>query len=190
MHFAIDLNKIGAAQLLLENENIDVNAFSNEKGYEHTLKSSGGEKEVKKLEEKTPLYFAIEKGYYEIVKLLVNHKNIDINKKSIIYIWTNTISSDKEEDKKEEEEDRRDLIHKNEEEEEYLSENEGKFEQGVKEVDKEETVLHLAVSKGKIKIIKLLSQKSIDVNITDKQGRKPIELTHNEKILSLFNQLT
>lgn len=68
---------------------------------------------------------------------------------------------------------------------------EEKYEKGVKKIDKEETPLHLAVVKGNIDIIELLlSHKNIDVNITDKQGRKPIELTHKEEIISLFNQLT
>ena len=127
------------------------------------------------------MYFAIEQGHYEIIKLLVEHNNIDINKKSKIYIWQNKIPSGKEEDD--------DIAYKNQEEEEDLNEEEEKYEQGVKEVDKEETALHMAVAKGKIKIIKLLlSNKNIDINITDKQGRKPIELTHKEKIISLFNQ--
>lgn len=54
----------------------------------------------------------------------------------------------------------------------------------MKEVDKEETALHFVVAKGKIKAIKiLLSHKNIYINIIDKKGRKPIELTHKEKII-------
>ena len=57
LHIAIDLNKIDAVRLLLENENIDVNIHSFEKRYEHTLKSSGGEIERKKLMEKNTIVF-------------------------------------------------------------------------------------------------------------------------------------
>ena len=56
-------------------------------------------------------------------------------------------------------------------------------------VDKEETALHRSVFKGKLDIIKLLlSQKNIDTNIKNKQGKKPMELNHKKKVLSLFNQ--
>lgn len=52
-------------------------------------------------------------------------------------------------------------------------------------------MLHLAVEKGDISIIKkLLSYKGIDVNIKDSLGKKPIEYTNDEQIIQLFNQFT
>lgn len=54
LHYALYLYNIDVeeVQLLLGNENIDVNAYSFLKEYEHTLTLSGGENEKKKLEEK------------------------------------------------------------------------------------------------------------------------------------------
>lgn len=54
---------------------------------------------------------------------------------------------------------------------------------------KEETSLHNAVFKGNMKIIQaLLNHKNIDINSIDKQMRKPIELSTNEDVKSLFNE--
>ena len=51
----------------------------------------------------------------------------------------------------------------------------------------EKTPLHLAVEKNYIKIIKiLLAHKNIDVDIEDKQGKKPIDYTSNNDIIKLL----
>ena len=48
--------------------------------------------------------------------------------------------------------------------------------------------LHLAIEKKYVEIIKLLLEnKKIDTDIKDRQLRKPIDCTANDKIKQLFN---
>ena len=54
---------------------------------------------------------------------------------------------------------------------------------------KSKVLLHQAVISEFIEIIKLLlNNKNIDLNITDESKKKPIELTDNEMIISLFTK--
>ena len=162
---AIERQSVEIVSLLLEYEGIDVNIRPLMiKSYYFGLDyEDGKEEEKKKLKKMTPLYLAVKNENTQIVQLLLNHKNIDVNKKSIVYSWKyNGV---------------------------FLDGVQHDEESKIKEVDKEETALHNAVSKGNIDITKLLlSNKNIDINATDKQGKKPIELTNNEEIKSLFNQ--
>ena len=49
--------------------------------------------------------------------------------------------------------------------------------------------MHEAITKGNLNIIKLLLRNAnIDVDVTDKQGKKPVELSDNKDIIALFNQ--
>ena len=47
--------------------------------------------------------------------------------------------------------------------------------------------LHFAVKKGNIEIINLLvSNANIDFEVTDKQGKRPIDITNNDTIKPLL----
>ena len=67
-----------------------------------------------------------------------------------------------------------------------------KIEDGKKEIKpkkKEETALHLAVKYSNIKIISaLLQNKSIDINVINGEGKKPIDLTNDKKIKTLLQK--
>ncbi|KAK8893061.1 hypothetical protein M9Y10_030323 [Tritrichomonas musculus] len=57
------------------------------------------------------------------------------------------------------------------------------------ENEEEKTALHLAVEKNNPSLIMiLLASKNINVNIKDEKGRKPIQLTDDEKIKALLNR--
>lgn len=68
LNIAIKEQRIEIIKLLLENENIDVNAKSFVRQKSQT-------------EEKTALHLAVEKGNQEIIKILLNQPKIDINAK-------------------------------------------------------------------------------------------------------------
>ena len=77
---------------------------------------------------------------------------------------------------------------RSEEEEENRREEEEEEKEREEVVDKDETALHEAVAKGNVHIVKLLlGNKNIDVNIIDKQGRKPADLSTKEEIIALIN---
>ena len=161
LYIAIVNDNVEIVQLLLGYEETDANIKSFYKSYGYSLNSEGKEKETKRFSEMTPLYFAIENGNDQIVQLLVENEKVDVNMKCSSYFW------------------------------EYKGiYMEGK-QQGdnskIEEIDKEETALHNAVAKEDLSAIKcLLNNKNIDVNIIDKQGRKPIELTNKNEIKSIF----
>lgn len=53
---------------------------------------------------------------------------------------------------------------------------------------KQRTPLHLAVENKNVKIIQLLlSDKKIDINTKDENGKIPIEYTENKEIIEMFN---
>lgn len=65
----------------------------------------------------------------------------------------------------------------------------GKEETETKIIEKNQTAFHYAVSLGDIDIITLLlNHKNIDINVINKQGKRPIELTNNEVIQSLIKK--
>ena len=165
LYIAIEKKYCEIVRLLLGNENIDVN----EKSLIKSCEIFGNHKRImeeEKSTELTPLYLAVENENCDIVQILIGHKNIDVNLKSVS-TCTNYVS-----------------IYKNVDEEQ----NEDEFKKIEK--SKEETSIHNAVSKGNMKIIQvLLNHKDIDINSIDKQMRKPIELSTNEDVRSLFNEL-
>ncbi|KAK8860425.1 LON peptidase N-terminal domain and RING finger protein 2 [Tritrichomonas musculus] len=163
LHMAIESENVEIVRLLLEYEGTDVNIQPIVKTFTYSYGDNGNEVERRKLKKMTPLYLAVEKNNVQIVQLLAEHKKVDINMKSVFYKW---IKESVYQEGFQQAED--DAI--------------------ITEVDKDETALHNAVSKGNIDIIKiLLGNKNIDVNVTDKQGRKPVELTDNDEIKALFN---
>ena len=55
--------------------------------------------------------------------------------------------------------------------------------------NEQKAVLHLAVEKGNLEIIKLLLKKEdIDVNIEDSHGKKPIDYSQNYEIKQLLSK--
>ena len=102
-----------------------------------------------------PLYIAIKKENYEIVKLLLSHENIDINKKYILSSKLNEIDNEKNYEE--------DFI---EEKIEDISSQNNKY----KDVDIdiywiEKTALHLAIKESNSQIVQLLiNNPNIDVN--------------------------
>ena len=164
LFIAIELNDADLVSYLLKNKNINVNLKSMTKSYIFYINREKEEIEEKNLMIVTPLYFAVEKGSYEIVKLLLNHKKIDVNMKSIKYSFRSQKKYYAEAQQQEEEEDI------------------------IEEDDNEETALHNAVKKGDVNIVKLLlKNKNIDVYETDSQGREPAEFCTDELSI-LFDQ--
>lgn len=106
------------------------------------------------------MYLAVDLGNIKIVQLLIDYEKIDVNIKSTHYEFLFEKFIDVENQQNKENSMNSDYI---------------------------ETALHNAVRKGNVDIIKLLlGNKNVDVNVIDKQGRKPIELTKNEEIINAF----
>ncbi|KAK8841463.1 hypothetical protein M9Y10_027081 [Tritrichomonas musculus] len=126
--------------------------------------------------EKTALYYAIEIGNTEAVNLLLSRKGLDINSKSLEVSYLKIALSKSEQ-----------LTIQ-----EKAPEIAKKIEDGKKEIKpkkKEETALHLAVKYSNIKIISaLLQNKSIDINVINGEGKKPIDLTNDKKIKTLLQK--
>ena len=114
------------------------------------------------MEEKSSLHIAVLNGNHEIVQLLIDQPNIDVNEKSIRKkIKIKRVESKQSADKN-------------------INEKEDKE-------DEENTALHIAVKNENILVIKLLLKcQKINSNIKDKQGKRPVDLTENQKIKSLF----
>ena len=76
LHYSIEKNKIDFVKLLLKNEKIDVNSLK-----KYMIISKGTDEPFisKKSYETTPLHTAILEENFEIVKLLLNNKKIDVN---------------------------------------------------------------------------------------------------------------
>ncbi|KAK8895179.1 hypothetical protein M9Y10_023621 [Tritrichomonas musculus] len=163
LYIAVKDNNVEIVKLLVGHGNIDVNMKSLVKKYEYSYNNKGKESEEKNITNLTPLYLAVKNENYEIVQLLINHKNIDINMKSYSYYWKYNgflIDGIQQEENKQ-------II------EECI----------------DETALHFAISKGNIQIIRaLLNHKNIDVNIVDMQNRRPIELTNQKEIIFLIKK--
>lgn len=163
LFLAVENNDSEIVQVLIGNENIDVNMKSLIKNYHFSSDTNRKEKEEKDFKEITPLYLAVQNDNIEIVKMLVEHKNIDINLKSSLYYWHCKGIFERE--------------------------NQQLIIEEIKEENKEETPLHIAVSKGNLNIIKtLLTNKNININATDNKERKPIELSEDKEIRSMLSQ--
>ena len=159
LHVAIENENDEIVSLLLKNDDIDVNTKSFYKTLNYFIQSNQ-EREEKKLEEFTPLYLAVDLGNIKIVQLLIDYKKIDANIKSTHYEF---------------------LFEK------FIDVENQQNKENSMNLDYIETALHNAVRKGNVDIIKLLlGNKNVDVNVIDKQGRKPIELTKNEEIINVF----
>ena len=76
-HFlAVEKKNVEIVKILLENDKLDINKFSNK-----YLKKDGKKEEYGKIEEyeKTALYLAVEKQNAEIIRLLIDNDKIDLN---------------------------------------------------------------------------------------------------------------
>ena len=159
LHVAIENENDEIVSLLLKNDDIDVNTKSFYKTLNYFIQSNQ-EREERKLEEFTPLYLAVDLGNIKIVQLLIDHEKIDVNIKSTHYEF---------------------LFEK------FIDVENQQNKENSMNLDYIETALHNAVRKGNVDIIKLLlGNKNVDVDVIDKQGRKPIELTKNEEIINVF----
>ena len=103
LHIAIENENIELIQLLLNTNNIDVNIKTYESfdlqrwvDYTNFCRDAVSYDKYFISTEKTALYIATEKNNLEIVKLLINHKDIQVNelsfvRKSLIELDTNFI---------------------------------------------------------------------------------------------------
>lgn len=132
---------------------------------------------VEEREEKPALYYAIETENFEVVKLLLSRKELDINSIMLNESHFKLNLSESEQLKIREK----------------ANENITKFINNFSPIYNKpkkivETSLHLAVRNKSIKIIDaLLKNKNINIKITNEKGEKPIDLTKDKKIIELFN---
>lgn len=165
LHYAVENGKEEMVKLLLSNNKIDVNMIS--KTMANIEWSPEAESKYESELDKTALHIAVENEKEEIVKMLLEHNDIDVNIpcKSTIVDFKWKINEDAGD--------------------QFSSDwaVNGHIKSDEKYSYKVKTALHLAVENGNIAIINLLlNNKNIDVNAKDDQGRKPIDLTDNEEI--------
>ncbi|KAK8888254.1 hypothetical protein M9Y10_039319 [Tritrichomonas musculus] len=121
------------------------------------------------MEEKSPLHLAVKWGKIEIINSLLERPELDINCKSFSKAYNNFTLTEAEISE---------FLLK------YPDADEMKI---VGEEEIQETSLHIAVKKENVKIINLLvCNANIDFEVTDKQGKKPIDITDNDTIKSLL----
>ncbi|KAK8867242.1 hypothetical protein M9Y10_010219 [Tritrichomonas musculus] len=157
LSIAIENESIEIIKLLLDNQNIDINLVLTDSC--HLIDES---KYLKV--EKTVLQSAVIKGNIEIVELILSHQNIDINMNILEY-------------------DEFFEYH------EYKKANKQKTitKKIRKIISKQRTALHTAISSKNIDIISiLLSQKGINLDVRDEEGKLPIEYTQDDMIKKLF----
>ncbi|KAK8897751.1 hypothetical protein M9Y10_015716 [Tritrichomonas musculus] len=218
LHKAVYSGHTEIVKMLLENANIDVNAkYYNDKDKdiwsEESMKSSKMRASRYKLKEwsdcsneKNALCIAIENGIIDTVQLLIEHPAIDVNIKSLEKSFHYSCGNEFDEKRLINLTPLYLAIQKNNIQVVQLLIAHKKIDINAKStfysckfkeielsdeqiVDKEETALHCAVSNGNLDIIKLLlKHKNIDINDIDKQGKKAIELTNNNEIISLFDE--
>ena len=158
------------------------------------------------MESKSVLHIAIQNGNPEIVELLLSNKKIDVNLHSELFRQTYELDYMKDEEILQKNTGLHIAIEKNNVEviklllfNEKINVNLPSLltlsncklddEKELNGRDVESFPLHFAVEKGNIEIIKLLmSNKNINVNLKNKNGEKPIDLTTNIKIKKLFNE--
>ena len=158
LYFAVENEKLELLNLLLSNESIDVNLACKSDEYYRLAYFNENRMEHKYEVEKTPFYLAVEYKNIEIINLLLQNKNIDINKN---YIKSN-------------------VDDKYDEDGEKCSTEEYKIKRSPLHL----AVYNNNVDIVKI----LLNQKNIDLNAKDNDGKTPIELTNNKEILNLLNK--
>lgn len=121
------------------------------------------------LEEKSALYRAVENKKIEIINSLLGRPELDINCKSLSKEYENYTLTEAETS-------------------EFLLKYPMAEDQlGKTDEETQETSLHLAVKKENVEIINLLvSNANIDFEVTDKQGKRPIDITNNDTIKPLL----
>ena len=149
LFIATELKNIEIIKVLLSSEKIDVNIINEIDIYYYQCSSKNIIRSI--CSKKTVLYFAVEKGYNKIVKILLSNNKIDVNVVNHITI----------EDK----------------------------ELNINKKHKIRTVLHLAVKKENIDIIKdLLDRKDINRDILDEKKKKAIDYVQNDQIIQLLSK--
>ncbi len=149
LFIATELKNIEIIKVLLSSEKIDVNIINEIDIYYYQCSSKNIIRSI--CSKKTVLYFAVEKGYNKIVKILLSNNKIDVNIVNHITI----------EDK----------------------------ELNINKKHKIRTVLHLAVKKENIDIIKdLLDREDINRDILDEKKKKAIDYVQNDQIIQLLSK--
>ena len=120
---------------------------------------------------KSALYCAVERYKIKIINALLERPELDINCKSFSKGYNNVTLTEAEIS-------------------EFLLKYPDADEiKNVGEEEIQETSLHIAVKKGNIEIINLFaSNANIDFEVTDKQGKRPIDITDNDTIKSLLTK--
>ena len=158
LYYAVENEKLELLNLLLSNESIDVNLACKSDEYYRLAYYNENRMENKYEVEKAPFYLAVEYKNIEIIKHLLQNKNVDINK---YYIKSNVDDKYDEDGKK-------------------CSTEEYKIKRSPLHLAVHNNNVDI------VKI--LLNQKNIDLNAKDNDGKTPIELTNNMEILNLFNK--
>ena len=128
-----------------------------------------------------------EKGDIEILKLLLECKEIDVNFANKTHKWCNNMDDGwvKTTALNKAVESGNDEILKLLLQCEKIDVN---FK-NIKDKKKERTALHTAVEKENLEIIQLLlNHKNIDVEMYDEYGKTPLQYTNNKQIIRLFNK--
>lgn len=163
---AIENENIDIIKLILSYSKLNINLNSEYITVYYYEKPKNKEEEKiaqlgSKESEKTTLFAAIEKGNIDIIQLLLSIPEIDINMHSIStesFIWKDPKKIDED----------------------------GVY---VFKDCRKKAPLHYSIEKKNIQLIHLLlKQKSIDVNIADEKGKKPIDYTDDKRIKKLFNK--
>lgn len=166
MHIAIENENIEIIKLILLYSKLNINLNSQYKTVYYYEEPQNKEQEMvaqlgSKESEKTTLFTAIEKGNIDIIQLLLSYPEIDINMHSILtesWIWKDPKKLDDD-------------------------------EVYVFKVNKKKSPLHYSIEMKNTQIIRLLlKQKSIDVDVVDENGKKPIDCTDDKRIKKLFNK--
>lgn len=201
LHLAIERNNVEIIKLLLERKELDINMKSIEDIGNATLslfsfvffgllvgqiQSSESIFELKipldkeiinfrdDMVEKSALHLAIENKNIEIIKLLLSNSKLNINDKKTVggYVKYSISESEKLE-----------IQNKTPQLFEYITNSDNE----ISTKKEETTALHIAVENSDTEIIKtLLENKNINIDATDEQGRKPIDLTNDQEIKSLL----
>ena len=217
LHMAVDNNRSGAVSMLLQYEDIDVNAkdiqgrtplyIASYYGYSHIanlLIAKNAQPDIQTKEGKTALYVAAEKGYISIVRLLLNTKYGSTTGVTPLHIAVANNQSDivklllehSEVDVLEQNDEGWTALHTAAGKGFHyvthilLSAEKGKLNLNVKDKKDGVTPLHVAVGYKQSDIVKLLLEyEETDLNPQDNEGWTPLHmavLNNNSDIVKLL----